>query len=433
MVGGAGKVAQDRFLRCKWKKPIDYRNPPWDQRLPLCFRVDRCSIISGIATTAGVNLMTFRQLSLTFFGTGIAVLATAQVSPRDVPNGPELQATKVTLEKEEQPLSTLLRQISGSGMRLEDRRGQKKLDPMVKLPFKNGSFWQIVDAVAREANLGLSLYQPDGVVALVDGPYRAVPLSYHGLFRNAFKQITLTEDLTSGHRSSVMNVEIAWEPRLQPFLVGLGPCEVVFSKDAAGKVVKGELRGGDQVSAAGKPALELELRLPAPKRSAANIAELKGSFHVIAPSKMLTFSFDNLKKLPQQKVVEGVTVKVAEFTPDPKINPDRWILDVKIDLPPGGPKFESHQLSSASWLSNNSIVLEKVVRDKKYILVPKVDDEEIRGVLTSTRAHVRYHFTRKMNPGIKGGNIGDWTLVYRTPGRLVELVVPFVFKDVALP
>ena len=31
------------------------------------------------------------------------------------------------------------------------------------------------------------------------------------------------------------------------------------------------------------------------------------------------------------------------------------------------------------------------------------------------------------------GPLSDWTLVYRTPGRIVELDVPFAFKDLALP
>ena len=329
--------------------------------------------------------MTFRLLAAPRFS---ALACPCWLRPRlrrlGVPNGTELKATVITLEKEEQPLGAVLRQISASGMRVEDRRSQKKLDPTVKLPSKKGDFWQTVDAVAREANLGLSLYQADGGIALVDGPHRQVSLSYHGPFRTALKEITLNENLETGHRSSVLSVEIAWEPRLQPFLVGVGPCEVVFSKDAAGKMVKGKLPGGDRLASVGKPALEVELRLPAPNRSAATIAELKGSFYVIAPSKMLTVAFDKLKQLPQKKVVEGVTVQVTRFTPDPPMNPDRWILEVLIELPPGGPKFESHQLSSASWLSHNKIVLEKM-GGKQRCCLPNEADEEIKE-LTSTRA-----------------------------------------------
>src|SRR5437879_5457276 len=81
----------------------------------------------------------------------------------------------------------------------------------------------------------------------------------------ALKRIAVIEDFDGGHRSSVVSVEIAWEPGLQPFLVGVGTAEAAFSADAKGKVVKGEVRGGDLVSVVGRPALEVDLRLPAPE------------------------------------------------------------------------------------------------------------------------------------------------------------------------
>jgi hypothetical protein len=122
---------------------------------------------------------------------------------------------------------------------------------------------------------------------------------------------------------------------------------------------------------------------------------------------------------------DGVTVQVGNLLKDP----DRWGFDVIINNPPGGPRFESYQ--NLAWLGNNAIWLEKGAGKAQQRLLPSAPEE----ILKPDVAHavVRYEFTKKRNPGMRFGNLADWTLVYRTPGRMVELTVPFAFKDLPLP
>src|SRR5262249_56345253 len=103
------------------------------------------------------------------------------------------------------------------------------------------------------------------------------------------------------------------------------------------------------------------LHRPGPGRSSAKIDSVKGSLRVIGPTKMLTFVFDSKTAMLEQ---EGVKVTLKRPTRDP------WSVDVYIENPPGGPKFESYQ----SWLDNNTIHLEKGAGADKGIFPPNATD-----------------------------------------------------------
>ena len=46
---------------------------------------------------------------------------------------------------------------------------------------------------------------------------------------------------------------------------------------------------------------------------------------------------------------------------------------------------------------------------------------------------IRYRFNDESDKKLILGKFSDWKLVYRVPGKLVELPIPFEFKDVPLP
>ncbi len=330
----------------------------------------------------------------------------------------------------DQPLDKLLEHVRKTGLRVEDRR-RDRTPVIVKGGLKGATFWQAVDAIAKQANLRVNLYQPDGVVALVEGPYRQVPSNYSGPFRTALKRLTVIDDLESGQRTCVLSMDLAWEPGLHPIRVGVGPAEAEFGTRQA--VARAKIPGGESFSVIDQPAVEVELRCPCPHRADQALELLKGHFTVIVPTKMLTFTFDKLKPEapPVKETKESVSVRVEDI----KVDGDDWTVDVKIDNPPGGPKFESYQLAAgASWISYNSIALIKKTINGKVTQRLRAAPEDFEDVkLTSAHAHLRYHFTKKANPGVKFGEVGDWRLVYRTPGRMVELKVPYGFKGVPLP
>jgi hypothetical protein len=333
---------------------------------------------------------------------------------------PLLQPRPVIFPKNSVLLSDTLTQVQEqTGNRVADRRLAKN-NPRLQFDRTKATFWQAIEAIAKAADARISLYQPDGVIALVDGPYRPAPVSYQGVFRVAVKRLELARDLETGHHSCVASLEAAWEPWFQPFYLEAGPSTFAFPKDDQGRELKVNVPGRGQMAVAGKSALEVEFRVPAPKRSVPGIDQLKGVFKVIGPSKMLKFTFDlEPAKKPSRKVQEGVAVSLSRIA----TSASRWSFDIIIENPPGGPKFESYQ----SWLDNNQIYLEKKGNERQ-VVSPNSTDEEPLGNVTAAWAGIRYHFT---NP--PSGKFEDWRLVYRTPGKIVEVAVPFDFKDLPLP
>jgi hypothetical protein len=49
---------------------------------------------------------------------------------------------------------------------------------------------------------------------------------------------------------------------------------------------------------------------------------------------------------------------------------------------------------------------------------------------TPRRAVISYHFTSKNGAR---GRPQDWKVTYRTPARILEVPIPFSFKDIPLP
>lgn len=355
---------------------------------------------------------------------GLLVLALTSMLPGQG-NRTALTGRTISLAKQGLPLEDALAAIQEqTGMTVADMRVVKS-PVALNLDFDKIPFWQGLEAIVRQADARLSVYQPDGNVALISGPYRTMPVSYDGVFRTLARRIAVLRDLETGADTCTIQLETAWEPWFKPFYLEVGPAVAGFSNDRKVLKVNIPARGKDRL--AGRSAIETELRLAAPPRSVQNIDFLKGSFKVIGPTKMLTFRFENLQpnakgQRPLVLKQEGIAVKLARIVQQP----DRWSFDIIIENPPGGPVFESYQ----SWLDNNQIVLEKGQGKSKQVLRHSPEDEEALENVTATRAGIRYHFS----PGSGSlGKLDGWTLVYVTPGRIMETTVEYSFKGLMLP
>jgi hypothetical protein len=98
-----------------------------------------------------------------------------------------------------------------------------------------------------------------------------------------------------------------------------------------------------------------------------------------------------------------------------------------LEYPADGPKFESFQ----SWLVNNEIYLEKEKDGIKQHFPPNLGYETDDA--TDTRALIKYRFGDEPDKKLLLGKFSDWRLVYRTPGKIAEIPIPFEFKDIPLP
>jgi hypothetical protein len=344
----------------------------------------------------------------------------------------ELAPKMMNLQGPNIPLSKALTELeSQTGNHVEDRRREKDQAKQLKLDLKNATFWQALDAIAKAADARVSLYERDGKIALVDGPHQEMPISYSGLFRVTIKELHLHRYLDSDAHSCDIKLEVAWEPRFQPLLMETRPDTLVVQDDK-GRAIEIPEEGKGPV-AIGRPMVQtINLRIPAPQRSAKQLGLLKGNLAVVGPTRMLTFAFDKLAKIEkaadaQKQTKEGVTVHLRELRSEGGSGEEVWTIGLLLEYPLGGPKFESFQ----SWIVNNKICLEKEHAGIEQQFPPNLgyetDDQ------TDTKAIIRYRFGDEPDKKLTLGKFSDWKLVYSTPGRIVEVPVAFDFKDLPLP
>ncbi len=334
-----------------------------------------------------------------------------------VPRYIKLQGADISLSK---ALNELAQQ---TGNEVQDRREDRK-ELKLRLHLEKATFWQALDTIAREADLRVSLYAEDRGVALVDGPYRELPVSYDGLFRIAIRKITAVHDLQADDKLAhytIATLEVAWEPRFQAFLLEDQPSDLVV-KDDKRRSREVRVKGKGKASVGGKLAEEVQVYLPAIPRSSARIGLLQGKLAVVGSARMLEFAFTNLDKFNPKKgdtqTIDGVAVTLNRIGD----NGDTWTFGLSLVYPAGGPQPESFESS----LLNNELYLEKAGKRFAHNAGESLDQ-------AGNRAQVSYHFEDNQAKKFTRGKLAGWTLVYLTPSRLVEVPIQFEFKDVELP
>jgi hypothetical protein len=342
----------------------------------------------------------------------------------------ELQPSTVTMHGKDIPLSKVLAEVTKqTGNPVDDGRMEKE-DVKLKLDLEKVNFWQAIDAIAKTADLKVSVYERNGRIALRDGPYQLLPISYSGIFRVTVKRIDVVKILDADRHMCHVYVEVAWEPRFQPLLMETRPADLVVQDDKGRNV--GLPEGGTGPAPVGRRlATEFPIMLEAPHRSASKLKTFKGRLAVMGPTKMLTFTFDKLRPIRKaadalKQTVDGVSVTVRQLMSEGEGGDQLWTVTLLLEYPATGPRFESFQ----SWVVNNEIFLEKekdgIKQQFPYINYETDDQSEDKAI-------IKYRFADEPEKKLLLGKFGDWKLVYRTPGRIAEMPIPFEFKDLDLP
>jgi hypothetical protein len=330
---------------------------------------------------------------------------------------------KVT-ETRKMPLDEALNLLKKStGLALLDRRQVSKAAE-VTVDAGNWSYWKIADALAKQTNSRLSLYQPDGQVALIDGPFSEEPTELSGLFRIAVKRVYTRLDFISKTRAGFLGLEIAWEPRFAPYLIQVGKLSFQYATAASDAPIRGTIEAGSPLFVTEKIAKEFDIGFAAPPRAVTSLRDFRGQFVVTMPAKTLTFK---ALKLGAKQTQNGVRVTTTAID----VAKDRWSVVLTVDVPEAGPTLDSFQswLGSNAWLSQSDCQFERGAGESKEVLRPNPLYTKILGFPTATRVAVRYQFM----PGPTGGDFASWRLTCRVPGRLVEVSVPFSFGSIDLP
>ena len=365
-----------------------------------------------------------RHVAVIGLSLGLAVIAVVSLVADPPPTVDDKQpAPKLATLEGHIPLATALadlaRQTSESA---SDQLGDP--DPIVDLDLKQVPFWQALDVIAEKANSRVDLHARDGV-ALVKrtAGWKPPPTSHDGLFRSTLSAVTAKLDLETGARTYTAAVEVAWEPHLLPILLETRPQSLVV-RDDAGRPLPASVGAGSSLAPVdGRISLPFDVTLPPLSRSVHSLSVLEGQLYAVAPTKMLTFTFDSVDALAkaapgdsrlshtQEAVVCTVNRVVAAE--------DHWSVEITLEYPEGNVKLDSYQ----SWVVNNEMYLEHAgerFASSSYLL------EES----TPRRTVLTYNFS---DPDKIKRGLGDWKLVYRTPALVVKVPFTFSFKDVPLP
>jgi hypothetical protein len=345
---------------------------------------------------------------------------------RDVP-----ESKSITLQADRIPVSQALAALTKqSGIRVEDVRGVP--DETIRLDWRRATFWQALDVLAEAAKARVNLYPTSGRIVLAKrgADYRRPPTCYDGRFRLSVKKITTSRDLEISDQNArggatTLVVEAAWDPELLPLYLETRP-RALRLVDDGNNVQTLPDEGSSLAPVDGRIALAVDLQLPALPRRVKTIRSLEGELSMIAPSKMLTFTFDLLDRLgaakandPERQLTqEGVGCRIL----DVKLLNDRWTIRVALEYPPGMKQLDTNQ----SWVVNNEMTLEspdgrKRLPSTNYVL----EAATARGAILS------YHFRDR--GGLVRGKANNWRVRYRTPANLVETPIKFAFKDIPLP
>jgi hypothetical protein len=366
---------------------------------------------------SSVPVLVVLTLALVGFA-GSLVCFGADQKGKPAPVKPD-EPKRVTIKGDKVALSEALKQLAAqTDNPVEDRR-QARDDFKMKLDIDKATFWEALEAICKEADAHVSLYEQDGKLAIQDG-YRPVPVSFDGVFRTSVKRVTAVHDLEADARVYEAVLEVAWEPGFRPFFLETRPEKLVVLDDKK-RPLDTPADSAGRVPIEGNRSKEFTVRLPAPPRSVASFASVKGQAGLIGPNKWLTFKFDNLEKIKADPKTasqeqEGVQAKLSRLD----FRKDIWNVEVTLDYPADGPALESFE----SFIVHNECYL-----TKKGTEFPNGGYET--SASNGTRVKVTYHFPEEKDK--KLGSPADWTLVYQTPGPLASFPVNFEFKDLPLP
>jgi hypothetical protein len=329
-------------------------------------------------------------------------------------------ASRVTIQAKGVRLTEAVAQLQKqTGNAITDVReslGAEVTNPAIDIDISNLPFHEALDRVCKLAEVSTNAFTGDGSIGITAGKPPKEPLiQYVGPFRVAFKQLTEIRDLQAGTSAANAQLEVGWEPRLRPMLLAL-KAEGIAVKDDKNREIKPQtmMESNDVALRPENPAVELNINLEAPDRSATKLSSFKVKSEVTLPAGIKTFRFPNLAQ-------ENVTLKqgdVSATLQNVEIDEQVWKVNVEIAYTETGPAFESYRQG----LFNNRLWLQKADGTRF----------EHNGGFSNTSADggkLGFEYLFVDAPG----KPADYQLVYETPSKVITMPLEFEFKNVPLP
>jgi len=332
--------------------------------------------------------------------------------------------TRVTLHLADAPLADVLKELEKqTGNRVIDYReqfGQEATEKKVTVDVEDKPFWQALDAVLDAANLSPYPYSGEEELALIarePGSLRRLDrAAYAGPFRIEATNVSSQRGLRAPDQSGLnVDLEISWEPRLQPLAVSQLAKDIVVTCDDDRQT---PIIGGDPAfdveSPPGSHAVEAALSLQLPAREATLLKSVKGKMLALVAGKVVELKFDDLASARNVKQESGgVTVTLERV----EKNQELWEVHMRVRVG----RAEDEADANRGWVMQNLTYL----RHKQS--GDKVDHAGYETTSQDDReASLAYFFEIP-------DDIANYEWVYRTPAAIVNLPVEYELTDVPLP
>lgn len=339
------------------------------------------------------------------------VIVTMVFTASCVAAGEPIPATKVPIDEQPRTLAETFAILS--------RQGQLTIDvsktngpQMLKLKQENPlPLWLALDKVAEQSGHRVEIVQQGRSVLIVPGR-SLTAASIDGPFRVTVTGVTAKTDFLSQKTYYDVTLLLHWEPRFPVFRIDTVPAVSTAIDDQGTKLTCQSAKTKSPIGNAFS--FSTTVRFDGLTRGSKSIARLEGSFVVTASPKMLTFTFDDLTKLPDVKKDSNVSVSLTKMA---SVG-DRWDAEVKLIYPDSHPEFESFE----TWADHNTLKLISPDRTKSYT------HSDFSTIGSGRRVTCEYRFLKSPVDGLKG-----WTLTYATPAPLTEFTVRFSLLDIPLP
>lgn len=332
--------------------------------------------------------------------------------------------TTVTLKAVDRPVSEVLADIaSQTGNKFADFRpqmGQQADNPRVTVEFSKAPFWTAVDQTLEKAHLTIYPYAGKGEMGYMarepSGVASENRTSTAGPLRFAATQVAATRHLAGRSGGSLkLDMQVAWEPRLQPIILQIPLAKLKVTDDRGSPIAaeNPEQELEQSLSTPGGSAVEFQIPLVLPPRSAKAIGSIKGTVRALLPGKIETFEFANLK---DANSVEQHRAGVAVTVESMRQNGDGWELRMRARFENASSALETFR----NWVYNN----EAYLVDAKGKQIPNGGYQPT--LLGKDEIGMAYEFD------LPGGPAG-MKFIYKTPAVLSSIPLPFEFKNLPLP
>jgi hypothetical protein len=285
--------------------------------------------------------------------------------------------------------------------------------------FTKMPFWEALQSAADKSGARMTLHEGGKKVELVPrGKSREVATT-SGSFRVVAQQVIGRALLDQGITVHEVSLLVHWEPRIRVYRIDSSP-KISKVTDVPGSRIVAE-EGGAQLLPLDSTS-EMRVKLSGLTRDSDKITTLAGVFTVTGAEKLLAFTFIAPGgKLPADQKDSGVTASLKRV----QKKDDTWEIAIDVNYPPGQPVFESFQ--GEWWLRDNKLTVRS--GGKSFV----IDDYEIPMPDSPQPLRVVYRFKEDAAKGLGDPTKPGWSIVYETPGPLVEMKVPFELKDIPLP